>query len=271
MNKILVDSQWLQNNLNNEDLIILDASLESSKNSVVSHSANKRIKGARFFDLVKSFSDTTSIFPNTVPNPIAFEKGCRDLGINKTSQIIIYDTTGIYSSPRAWWLFKVMGHENVYVLDGGLPDWIKQGYAIEKITNTNFIPGNFEANYQHGLVKDHQFIQSNLDAQNTIVIDARSKGRFDGTDPEPRRGLRSGHIPNSLNLPFSAVLENGKFKSKPLLHKVFQELGLDERPLVFSCGSGLTACIILMASELVSDNKTAVYDGSWTEWVQMNP
>lgn len=258
----IVSAQWLHDNLENPDLIILNA----SQNPDIDY---KQIKGSRFFDLKSAFSDKESKFPNTIPSPVQFEIECQKLGINDSSRIVVYDNKGVYSSPRVWWLFKVMGHKNVSVLNGGLPEWINQSYKTVEKESLDYKPGDFKTKFQSEMVRDYDFIKSNIKKQEAIVIDARSQGRFEGTAPEPREGLRSGHIPNSLNLPYEKVLDQGKLKSKTELTKIFEDLKISDKPLTFSCGSGITACIILLASELVLTNEKSVYDGSWTEWAQL--
>lgn len=265
----IISSQWLFENLNNQDLVILDASVKkvTSNNE---NSENIRIKGARFFDLKNNFSDKDSDLPNTFPSVAQFEQECQNLGVNIGSLIVVYDNLGIYSSPRVWWMLKIMGHKNVTVLNGGLPDWVSAGYPVEKITLKEvYDKGNFRANLSINSVKDFHFIKTNTHKKESLVIDARSKGRFSGKAPEPREGLKSGSIPNSYNIPFGDVLENGKFKSKEDLKTIFSKIKTENKELIYSCGSGLTACIILLAGELILPNKTAVYDGSWTEWSQI--
>ncbi|WP_047420084.1 sulfurtransferase [Cellulophaga sp. Hel_I_12] len=265
----VVTSKWLYKHINDPDLLILDASLADPISGEISKFADKCIPGARFFDLKNNFSDKKSPYPNMLPKPEDFQRACRKLGINASSKLIIYDNLGVYSSPRVWWMFKAMGHSNVAVLDGGLPDWIANGYPIEAIHNIKKItPGTFEAHYKKALVVDFEMITSNINEQKALVVDARSEGRFKGTAPEPRAELKSGHIPNSVNIPYETVLENGKFKKASDLALIFDKELYAEQPLIFSCGSGLTACIILLASELVLSNQKAVYDGSWTEWTQ---
>ncbi len=264
----IVSSQWLFENLNNPDLIILDASQKSI--SFYKAEDNKlQISGALYFDLKNNFSDSSSDLPNTLPNAAQFELESQKLGINRSSIIVIYDQLGIYSSPRVWWMFKTMGHKNVFVLDGGFPDWIKNNYPTEEIKLNKFEQGNFKAQLNSENVKDYNFIKANLNNIDKLVIDARSAGRFNGTAPEPREGLRSGSIPNSINIPFGDVLDNGKYKSKEELKAIFSKLNTENKELIYSCGSGLTACIILLAGELVLANSTSVYDGSWTEWAQI--
>ena len=268
MSNSIVSSNWLFENLNNPDLIIIDASQPTNQAGKKSEFENVQIKGARHFDLKNTFSDANSEFPNTLPSQEDFEKEARKLGINASSKIVVYDNLGIYTSPRVWWMFKVMGHKAVAILDGGLPDWIEQGFETEQKSNVTIESGNFEANFQPDLVVDYSFVLSNIKTENTLLIDARSTGRFNDTEPDPRKGLKSGHIENSINIPFESVLENGKFKPIAALNAVFEVLQNENRPLVFSCGSGITACIVMLAAEMVLHNKKAVYDGSWTEWAE---
>lgn len=269
MNKPLVNSQWLFENLNHPDIIILDASQQSITSKKENQNGNIRITGARYFDLKNNFSDKSAELPNTLPNKAQFELECQNLGINEDSLIVVYDNLGVYSGPRAWWMLKIMGHKNVAVLDGGLPGWIKNDYPTEKIQAQQYELGNFKAQLNSENVKDFIFIKTNLNNKNSLVIDARSAGRFNGTAPEPREGLRSGSIPNSLNIPFGDVLENGKFKPEEEIKAIFSKINPENKELVYSCGSGLTACIILLAGELILPNTTAIYDGSWTEWAQL--
>jgi len=269
MYKPLITSLWLLENLNHPDIIILDASQKAITSSKVNPNDNLGIKGARYFDLKNKFSDKGADLPNTFPNAAQFESECQKLGINESSLIVVYDNQGIYSSPRVWWMLKSMGHKNVAVLNGGLPDWIEADYPTEKIKPEVYPLGNFKAELQPNAVKDYNFIKANIQTQQSLVIDARSEGRFKGTTPEPRKELRSGSIPNSINIPFGDVLENGKYKSKEELRKIFNPLISTNKEIVYSCGSGLTACILLLASELIFPNTTSIYDGSWTEWAQL--
>ncbi len=265
----LVSSEWLSENMNLKDLVILDASPLKNASGKQTEIKNKKIPGARFFDIKKVFSDPNSTFPNTFPSIEQFEHGCQTLGISNSSKIIVYDNLGIYTSPRVWWMFKTMGHKDVAVLDGGLPNWIIDGYE----TKTNFSPthekGDFTCKFDSSQVANLDFIQSNITQKEHLVIDARSEGRFNGTIEEPRPGLRSGHIPNSVNIPFESLLVDGKFKSETELKQFFENIGIDDRPLIFSCGSGITACIVLLAADLILKNDTSIYDGSWTEWASM--
>lgn len=269
MKQQLVSSHWLHENLENPDLIILDASDPDNVAGIIPEYQNQLIKGARHFDLKRAFSDPSGLFPTTFPNEEQFENGCRSLGINNSSRIVVYDNIGTYYSPRVWWMFRTMGHDRVHVLDGGLPDWIQHGFETEKKFGSNYTRGDFKALFNSASVKNIDFIQSNIFEQKHLLIDARSEDRFNGIAKEPRKGLPSGHIPNSINIPYGRLLKDGKYKAEIELKKIFEESGVDHRPLVFSCGSGVTACIVLLASEMVLNNSTSVYDGSWTEWGMM--
>ena len=267
MTQPIVSAAWLQNNLVNPNLIILDASFKENQSNIKTDLENIQIKGARYFDIKNTFSDANNPLPNTLPSPNQFEIEAKKLGINKNSIVVIYDNLGIYSSPRAWWLFKIMGHQNVAVLDGGLPEWIKEGYALEEIPeNPIYTVGNFEAKFNPELVKSKEQILENIQTKEAVLIDARAENRFKGIGDEPRPGLRSGHIPGSINIPYTQLLQNGKFLPKEELIKVLKP---DSRPLIFTCGSGVTACIDLIAYELIGKNPKSVYDGSWTEWGQL--
>ncbi|WP_413997629.1 sulfurtransferase [Flavobacterium sp. W1B] len=258
MKSPIVSVEWLHEHLEDPELIILDAILENPTQDI-------QIKNARLFDIKNKFSDTNNPLPNTLPSPEAFASACRKLGINNNSKIVVYDTKGIYSSPRAWWLFKIMGHKKVWVLDGGLPAWTNKAYPTEKRQKQSYKEGNFEAHFHPQLVKTKEQILENIQSKEALLIDARSTDRFHGETEEPRVGLRSGHIPGSINIPYTQLLRDGKFLPKEELKKILPQ---QDKNLLFTCGSGVTACIDLIAYELISDNSKAVYDGSWTEWGQ---
>jgi len=264
----LVSANWLLQNIDNPNVVILDASFKGISEKDTNNN-NFQIKNARFFDL-KHFKDKDDIFPNTYPKPDYFEKEIQKLGIKNNQHIVIYDHNGIYSSPRVWWLFKLMGHQKVSVLNGGLPNWINNHFPIEKKNYKKEIkPSNYKVNFNPELVVDYFLVKENVKQQKYTVIDARSKERFDGTGSEPRKELPSGSIPNSINIPYQNVLENGFYKPRNELSKIFNRAFFTDKPLIFSCGSGITACILLLASEQVLDNKNAIYDGSWTEWASL--
>lgn len=264
----IVSVKWLHEHLADPDLVILDASQQVNQAKVESQFQGIQIKGARYFDIKNDFSDTKSPLPNTLSSPETFEKAARKLGINNDSKIVVYDSLGIYSSPRAWWLFKIMGHEEVSVLDGGLPEWLRQGYEVEKPEKRPYPLGNFVSKFKPELFKTKEQILENITTNESVLIDARSQDRFLGETPEPREGLRSGHIPGSINIPYRKLLQDGKFLPKEELAKILPQY---DKPLLFSCGSGVTACIDLIAYELIGNNNPkAVYDGSWTEWGQID-
>lgn len=264
----IVSTNWLQENLNDPDLVILYVmGLKKKQAELAADPTAVQIPSTRFFDLKQDFQRSGSALPNTIPTPEQFTTACQELGIQKKSKIVLYDGSGIYASPRAWWLFKVMGHADVAVLNGGLPAWQAAKLTTEAFQKNTFPKGDFEANFQAAQFQDTAAMQANITSQNRAVIDARSEGRFQGTAPEPRAGLSSGHIPGSYNIPFTAVLENGRYKSPAALSRIFEELDLQQDQLTFTCGSGITACIVLLAAEeVLGEMPKAVYDGSWTEW-----
>ncbi|HWV74130.1 MAG TPA: rhodanese-like domain-containing protein [Pseudosphingobacterium sp.] len=266
MENTIVSVDWLHEHLDDANLVILDASQNSNKASIARNTEGFQILNARPLNLEHDFSDPTHKFPHMLPGNFQFEAACRKLGIHKSSKIVVYDDLGVYFSPRVWWMFKAMGHAAISVLDGGLPAWKNKGFPVESIQGYNGKKGDFEARFEADKVKDHQFITENLSSQTAIIIDARTANRFNGIDPEPRQGLRSGHIPKSINVPFQEVLINGKYRPKEELKSIFVGMNSDDKPLVFSCGSGVTACVVLLASELILKNPKAIYDGSWAEW-----
>ena len=265
----LVSVKWLHQNLDDENLVLLDASLKSTAEGKNSSHKNLSIPTARYFDLKSKFSDQNSPFPNTIPSEQQFEAECRKLGINQASKIVVFDNMGIYSSPRVWWGFKAMGHENISVLNGGLSEWINHGYLTEDRKVKEHVRGDFKAQFQKEFVKNYEDILNNLNSELFQVVDARSEGRFNGTANEPRKHLKSGHIRNSINIPYAQLLENGKYKSELELREIFDLKRGNEKEMVFSCGSGLTACIVLLASRIAGYESKYVYDGSWTEWAEL--
>jgi len=268
MNSI-VSTAWLSKNFNDPDLVILDASLESNVANLEVKYPNIQIKGARFFDFKNVFVDGNSPLPNMLPTAAVFEKECRKLGINTSSKIVVYDNVGVYASPRVWWMFKAMGHEYIAVLDGGLTDWKENNLDCETIGQAKVKLGNLKATFKPGLVRNSLQILENITLKKEIVMDARSTERFKGMLPETREHLKSGHIPNSLSLPFLEVLNEGKFLTKEELLVVFHKFNLKNNDLIFTCGSGITACILQLAAEIIGVTNTSIYDGSWTDWGQV--
>lgn len=266
MHSSLVDVDWLGRNFDDPDLIVLDASPISNMANLKIQHPGLRIIGARPFNLKDHFSNKQSNLPNMMPSSEAFTNACQNLGINSDSKLVIYDNLELYSGPRVWWMLTVMGHKNVAVLDGGLNDWISSGGATETISEAYYAPGNFNSRFESGKVKTAEQILQNINSKEFVVIDARSSGRFYAEMPEPRAGSRRGHIRGSYNLPYAKLLKGGKLRPKSELEALFGALDLGGAPLVFSCGSGMTASINLLAATLVLENELGLYDGSWSEW-----
>ena len=267
MTRPIVSAKWLFENLHDPDLVILDASVPKNVLGITPDNQGIKIKNARVFDLKDSFSDKNSILPNTMPNEKAFEASARALGINHNSKIVVYDNIHAYSSPRAYWMFRAMGHSDVAVLDGGLPAWCKNRYPTESINEeAPYSIGDFTATFDTSVIKGAEEVLASVQSRDCLILDARSSDRFAGTKPEPREGVRSGHIPGSVNLPFTKLLDSGFFKSKEELQLIFNEINPSEQPMTFSCGSGLTACVLLLGAEIAGHYQNAIYDGSWTEW-----
>ena len=268
--KELASVEWLKEHIDNKDIILLDTSLANTVDGNNSEYKNLTIPLARYFNLKDDFSDSNSPLPNTFPTKEKFETACQKLGIRHCSKIVVFDNMGIYSSPRVWWMFKVMGHANVAVLNGGLPAWIKKGFSTEKRIERIYELGDFKASFNEEYVVNYTQIQKNIENQTFTLVDARSEGRFNGTAEEPRKELKSGHIKGAINIPYKEVLIDGKYKSKEALKKLFENVCSIEDKFVFSCGSGLTACIVLLACEMAFTKSQYVYDGSWTEWAEKN-
>ena len=263
--KPIVSVDWLNENLKATNLVILDASIPKVSETNVADN-EFCIPNTRFFNLKQKFSDILAPFPNTIPSKEQFEKEAQKLGVNKSSFIVVYDDKGIYSSPRAWWLFKTFGFTNIAVLDGGLPAWTEAYLPLNKKESYNGDKGDFlasEANNSMLFFSDIQKITTNDSCQ---IIDARSENRFKGIVAEPRKGLRSGTIPNSVNLPYTNLLRDGKMKSESEIQTIFDDLNTNNKHIVFSCGSGITACVLALGAELIGLNDVSVYDGSWTEY-----
>jgi thiosulfate/3-mercaptopyruvate sulfurtransferase len=264
--KPLVSVSWLTNNLDHPNLVVLDASIAQVTISNDAKLSEIQIPTARFFDIKQIFSDTSGEFPNTLPSEEQFMREAQKLGIYKNSLIVVYDEKGFYSSARAWWLFKAMGHSNIAILDGGLPEWLSKNGKVENKTDYKGERGDFVANYNSAFIKNFEQIESTLKVKNAIIIDARSVERFTGAIPEPHEGLRSGEIPGSLNLPYSKLLNGYTMRSKKELKNIFEEYAKKEDSLIFTCGSGITACILALGASIAGYDNLSVYDGSWTEY-----
>lgn len=257
----IVSVEWLNKNISASNLIVLDGTINKTFDT-----SQVQIPNARFFDIKKKFSDVSNPFPSAFPSSEQFQKEARNLGINSNSAIVVYDDKGIYSSARVWWLFRSFGHDNVAVLNGGFPSWLKAGYPTETTKPFNDSEGDFVANYITKNMKFFQDIKSASKNKTYNIIDARSRARFNCEVSEPRVGLRKGIIPNSVNLPYTDLLKNGELKYKEELEDVFSNVAEKEDHIIFSCGSGITACVLALGAEVTGFSNLSVYDGSWTEW-----
>ena len=265
----VVSTRWLGEEIGASNLILLDASVPPVVPGYVSVNSKESfsvIPGSRRFDFDQVICKPNTSLPHMMPTPELFEREVRKLGINNKSAIVVYDDVGLYASPRAWWMFRAMGHQEIAVLDGGLPQWMSEGRGVlgEFYKSTS---GDFVASPNENLFCDFEFVLKGLESPGCSVLDARSESRFKGLEPEPRPGVRSGHMPNAKNLPFPEVLDGGLLKPKPELQKIFLEVTSDgQQKVITSCGSGVTACILTLAAEVAGFKDLSVYDGSWAEW-----
>ncbi|MEJ2764896.1 rhodanese-like domain-containing protein [Photobacterium sp. MCCC 1A19761] len=264
----LVTPTWLAEHLAQSDLVVLDASwfLPGTDRNPQQEWQAKRIPGARFFDFDGKVSDPDSELPHMLPSEALFSQAVSELGIAPHSTIVVYDTHGVFSAPRVWWMFRAMGHNSVAVLDGGLPAWEAAGYPLESGDALAPQPSTFQATYQPDWVIDAETLHQQLENQGCQVLDARPAARFYGTQPEPRAGMRSGHMPQAKSLPFTQLVKNGCFLDVEQLRQRFDALSDQDQRLIFTCGSGVTACILALAAELAGRDRLTVYDGSWAEW-----
>lgn len=266
--KTLVSTAWLASHMKDPDLRILDASWylpDQQRNARAEYLAG-HIPGARFFD-IDEVSDQRSNLPHMAPPPEKFISRMRAMGVGDGHQVVVYDGSGLYSAARVWWIFRLMGKTDVAVLDGGLPKWRAEGREIEDMPPV-VKDRHMTVSRQNHLVKDVTQVAHAAKLGLAEILDARSAARFRGEVPEPRPGLRGGHIPGSKNVPFTTMLNgDGTMKSLPELRAVFDSAGVDlDRPAITSCGSGVTAAILSLALERLGHRNHALYDGSWAEW-----
>lgn len=267
MAEILIDCDWLLDQRDNPALIILDASMAAPGAKPNPTAEICTIPNALRFDIDQQFSDPDSLFPHTLPSPEIFSQKAQALGISNDSHLVIFDNAGIYAAPRAWWMFRAMGHQQVSILNGGLPAWRAAGHECDDKYAKTITTGDFEAKFQDRWFVNINDVEQALDNQIVTVIDARSADRFHSRVDEPRPDLRRGNIPGSKNLPFANLLNENAYMPTEELRKQFAALHLDrEQPLFFSCGSGVTACVDAVAALLCGYNMVSVYDGSWCEW-----
>lgn len=262
----LISTDWLKQNIHNPQLILLDATLPPIGRKPEEFADTGQIPGSRRFD-IDALSQVDSGLPHTLLAPTTFQDRMRELGIDDHSILVVYDAVGIYSAPRAWWNLKLMGHQHVFVLDGGLPAWTAASGAVEAKCTLPTQKGNITARpVRESLVSADEVLAA-LDDPQVRVVDVRSAGRFRGEEAEPRPGVKSGHIPSSRNIPFTQLLD-GIYLHKPdQLNALFAAAGCRKNQrLIFSCGSGVTACIGLLAAHQCGFTDIALYDGSWAEW-----
>lgn len=251
--------------LNNPRLVILDCSIDKIGKKLDELEV-ELIPNSLHFDIENQFSDLKSDLPHTLINEAKFSKEVQLLGINNDSIIVCYDRWGTYSSPRAWWMFKTMGFENVYVLNGGIKAWKKKNNLISKTYKTIESIGNFEAKINLKWIVYTSDVLKATENSNKKIIDARSSLRFNAQVEEPRHGLRKGHIKNSVNIPFEEILADDYIKNENELQIIFKDYSNYEET-IFSCGSGITASILAIANHQINPNQASkVYDGSWSEW-----
>lgn len=266
--QLLVSTDWLADHLSAPDLRILDASwyLPADNRDPRAEFEVAHIPGARFFD-IDEISDTQSDLPHMAPPVEKFVTRMRALGIGDGHRVVVYDSAGVFSAPRVWWLFRLFGKQDVAVLDGGLPKWRAEGRPIE-----DGVPilrdRHFTARRDAGLVRDVTQVAASAKLGDAQIVDARAAARFRGEAPEPRPGLRAGHIPGSLNLPWGQLLNpDGTMKDTEGLRAAFEAAGVDVRkPVITTCGSGVSAAILSLALERLGNRSHSLYDGSWAEW-----
>lgn len=265
----LVSASWLADRLADPGIVVLDGSMHlptSGRNARAEYAAG-HIPGAVYFD-IDEVSDNSSPLPHMLPRPTQFADKVGRMGIGNDTRVVVYDSEGLYSAARVWWMFRSMGHDSVAVLNGGLKTWKAEGRPVTNQQTPPRPPARFEARFRPELVRDAAAVKGLIGDNLVQIVDARAAARFAGSVPEPRAGLRSGRIPGSRNVPFTSLLNpDGTLKSPAELTAVFIGQGVDiDRSVVASCGSGVTAGVIAFALAQLGHPDTAVYDGSWSEW-----
>jgi len=263
----LVSTDWLAEHLESPDIAIIDASwyMPADARDTYSEYLAEHIPGAVHFD-IDTIADPNSDLPHMLPSPIAYSSAMRKLGIGDGQRIVVYDTHGLFAAPRVWWTFKVMGVDDVSVLEGGLPKWKAEGRPVED-GPVRRPERHFTARLDHAIVADLDDVRRALKSGSAQVVDARSAGRFDGSAPEPRPGLKSGHMPGSSNLPFQELMDGNRLVAPEAVRAAFEKAGVAlDRPIVTTCGSGVSAAILALGLATAGHGKASVYDGSWTEW-----
>lgn len=265
----IVETDWLAEHLSAPDLIVFDGSwhLPTSGRNAKQEYTNEHIPGALFFD-IDDLVDETSSLPHMLPSTVKFASRMKKMGIGDGQRIVIYDSVGLFSAARVWWTFRAMGHEDVAVLNGGLKKWKSEGRALEDGPPDVRTPRHFTPRQNAELLRDLDDMTGYVAKGGMQIVDARPAARFEGTEPEPRPGLRSGHIPGSKNVPVDHLInEDGTLKSEKELADIFTAVGINwHNPVMTTCGSGVTASILSLALAVLGQTNAAVYDGSWAEW-----
>lgn len=267
MTNPLVTTDWLADHIDDANVVLVDASwyMPAAKRSGRAEYLNSHLPGAVFFG-IDDIADKTTTLPHMLPTPETFAAAVGKLGIADTDTIVVYDEAGVFAAPRVWWSFRAMGARDVRVLDGGGPKWRAEGRPTAS-GDEQPAARTFVADYQPRLVQDFGAVLGLTSSKAKTIVDARPGDRFRGEVPEPRPGLASGHIPGSLSVPASEVTANGQLKSAAELTELFAKAGVDvTKPIVTSCGSGVTASTVALALAIAGAKDVAVYDGSWTEW-----
>lgn len=263
----IVSTEWLAERLGGPDIVVVDGSyyLSTMKRNARAEYLAGHIPGAVFFD-VDAVADTSSDLPHMLPGPKIFGEAAGKLGIARTDTVVVYDGAGLFSAARVWWTFRIFGAEKVFILEGGLPKWKAEGRPTEP-GEVAREPRAFAAEMNTGVVAMHDEVQLALATGSAQVVDARPADRFRGEAPEPRPGIRSGHMPGSRNVPFAGIIENGTLANRETITKAFRDGGVDlEQPIITSCGSGVSAATLWLALEAIGKTPASLYDGSWAEW-----
>jgi thiosulfate/3-mercaptopyruvate sulfurtransferase len=273
--RTLVSTDWLAAHLDAPDLVVLDGSwhLPTDKRDAKAEYAAAHIPGALFFD-IDDLSDESSPLPHMLPSQVKFASRMKQLGIGDGMRVVVYDCSalGLFSAARAWWMFRALGHEDVAVLDGGFKKWRAEGRTVTAEPPVVRSARHFTPRLNAALVRDIGDMKALVARGNEQIADARSAGRFEGREPEPRPGLRGGHIPGARNVPFASLLNaDGTIKSEAELRCAFEAAGIDlRRSVVTSCGSGVTAAVLSLALSRIGLSNSGLYDGSWAEWGQQS-